>query len=268
MEVFFKKRKKLNKVLIGVFSLLIFILLLNVFQGEVKNFFFLMSASFQKFFWQKGNNISDSFDSFIKMKSLKKEVDELKSKNQGLLAEIATLRELKKENKILREALEIGLQKDFKLLSAQVIGKDVPQDFLLIDRGVEDEVSENMPVITQQKVLLGKISEVYKNFSKVMLISNKKSTFDAEIQGKDISGIVKGEGNFKIILDLIPRDEEVSQGDIIISSSLGGIFPPGILVGQIERAEKNDIEPFQEIEIIPAFDITEINTLFLITSSR
>jgi len=65
-----------------------------------------------------------------------------------------------------------------------------------------------MPVITEEKVLLGRIEEVYRNFSKVMLISNKKSSFDAEVQGKDVTGLVKGRGNFNLILDLVPYEKK------------------------------------------------------------
>ena len=98
-----------------------------------------------------------------------------------------------------------------------------------------------------------------------MLISDKNSVFDAKVQEKDISGVVRGEGNFKIILDLIPRDKEVSSGDIVVTSSLGGIFPAGLLVGQISNVKKNDVDPFQYIEINPSFNIKDINILFLIT---
>ncbi len=260
-----RKRRKIIKFLISFIIVLSLIFLLNFFQKDVKSFFYSLSTPVQKFFWQIGDSTSDFLNSLFRINSLKKERDELNLENQELLAEIAILKDLKNENKILREALDVGLQKDFKLILSQVIGKDVSQDFLLIDKGSEDGVSKNMPVITQQKVLLGKISEVYKNSSKVMLISDKKSSFDAKIQEKDISGVVKGEGNFRIIFDLIPQDKEISQGDTIITSSLGGIFPSGILVGQIKNIKKSDVEPFQDIEIKPNFEITGINTLFVVS---
>jgi len=135
----------------------------------------------------------------------------------------------------------------------------------LINKGSEDGILEKMPVITQQKSLVGKISEVYKNFSKVMLVSNKKCAFDAKIQEKNISGLVKGKGNFKILLDFVPQNEKISQEDIVITSSLGGLFPAGLLVGQIEEVKKSDIEPFQQVKIKPIFNIKEINFLFVIT---
>lgn len=266
MKISFRKRGNLKRIILGVFIIFALIFLLNFFQKEVRSLFYSISSPIQKVFWQVGDRVSDFFGGFLQIKKLKNEIDKLELKNQELFAEITALKELKKENQILREALGIELQKDFKLMTARVIGKDISQDYLLIDGGSNDNIAKNMPVITQQKILLGRISEVYKNFSKVMLISNKESSFDGEIQGKDISGIVKGRGNFKLIFDLISREKEISQGDIVISTSLGGIFPAGILVGQVENVEKSDVEPFQFVEIKPAFDINKINTLFLITA--
>lgn len=259
-----KKRRNIGKFIIAFLVIVGILFLLNFFQQEIRYFFYSISSPIQKFLWREGDNVSDFFSSLTRTNSLKKERDELNLKNQELFAEIANLKELKNENKFLREALEIGLKKDFKLILSQVIGKDISQDFLLIDKGSNDGITKGMPVITQQKIVVGRISEVYKNFSKVILISDKKSSFDAKIQEKDISGVVKGKGNFKIILDLIPRDKEISQGDIVVTSSLGGIFPAGILVGRVKKIEKSDVEPFQYIEISPGFEITEIEKLFVI----
>jgi rod shape-determining protein MreC len=265
---------KKSKVLIWVVVVVLAIFLLNAFQKEVRSFFYWFSSPIQRTLWGAGERTSDFFGGIIKMRCLKEKLDEMNLKNQELLAQIVALIELKKENEFLRQALEIGLQKEFKLDSAQIISKDISQDFILIDKGSEDGISKNMPVITQQKVLVGKIGEIYKNFSKVILISNKESSFDAKIsavggpaegeQEKDISGVVKGQGNFRILFDLIPREENLSQEDIVVTSVLGGIFPKGLLVGKIKKIKKSDVEPFQQAEIEPFFDISQTDPLFII----
>lgn len=266
-----KISSKKSKVLIGIVVVVLVIVLLNVFQKEVRTFFYSISAPIQKVLWGAGDRVSDFFESLIRTGKLKSEMDELKLKNQELLSQIAVLKEVENENRVLREALEIELQKDFELIVSRITGKDISQDFILINKGSEDGVSQNMPVITQQKVLLGKISQVYENFSKVMLISNKKSSFDAKIlaseEGKeDISGVIKGQGNFKILLDLLPRDKEINQGDIVISSWLGGVFPGELLIGEVKKVKKSDIDLFQKAEVEPFFDISQAEILFIISS--
>lgn len=266
MAVFPRKRKYPKKFLVAAVLLVLLLLSLNFFQKNIRGFFYGLSSPVQRFLWKAGNGSSNFLISFLKAGSLKKENEELKSENEALLSQIAFLRSLKTENESLRQALNIELQKDFTLTIANIIGKDIGQDFILIDKGAKDGLSQNTPVVTSQKVLLGKVVEVYKSSSKVMLVSNKKSSFDAKIQDKDVSGVAKGEGNFKIILDLVPRDKEVSGGDLIATTNLGGIFPAGILVGKVKDPKKNDVDPFWQIEIEPAFDINKIDSLFLIVN--
>ncbi len=249
-----------------VVLIILFVCLMNFFQKEIRGFFYWFSAPIQKVLWRAGDSTSDFFQGIVRVKTLKQELDELKLENQELLSQVVGLKNLKKENETLRQALGLGLQEDFKLVLVEIISKDISQDFILIDKGAKDGIAEDMPVITQQRVLIGKISEVYEGFSKVMLISHKESSFDAKIQKeeKDISGVVRGQGNFRILFDLIPREENLSQGDIVVTSVLGGIFPEGLLVGRIKQIKKNDVEPFQQAEIEAFFNISQIETLFII----
>jgi len=248
--------------------IIIFFIFLNLspILPKVKNIFYLLSAPVQKWFFKRGTEVSDFLAIISEIKNLKKEAEELKLKNQQLLAENLMLKELKAENEVLRKSLEIGLQKEFKLILVETIGKDISQDFLLINKGSKDGLSKNLPVITQQKTLVGKITEVYENFAKVMLLTDKESSFDAEIPegGAPIYGIVKGKGNLKVSLDLIPQDKEIKEGDPVVTSSLGGVFPKGILVGEIKEIKKSDVELFQTAEIQPAFDLEELKSLFVI----
>jgi len=258
-------RAKRGMVLIIVGLLVIFSL--NFFQKEVKGFFYLISSPIQRILWRAGDGVSDFFKTISEIKNLKKENEELRFRNQELISQIAQLIELEKENKLLREALEIGLEKEFKLSLAEVISKDISQDSILINKGSKDGVTNNLPVIGQQKTLVGKISEVYENFSRVILIFNKESSFDAKISDSenDISGVIKGKGNLQLFLDLVPWGKEIKEGDFVITSSLGGIFPRGLLVGQIGKVLRNDIEPFQQAKIRPAFDIKKLETVFIIS---
>lgn len=257
------KKTKLLVIFLGI----LVILSLNFYRSEVKDFFYSISEPGQKILWKKGDNISDFFEGLFKSKDLKRENEELRKYNQELLNEIVFLNELKKENKMLREALGISLQEDFELTLANLISKDVSGDFILINKGSKDGLSAGMPVITAQKVLLGKISdEVSENFSRVILISNLESSFPAEVQEGGITGIIKGEGSSQVSLEKIPKDKEIKEGNIVITTSLGGIFPRELLIGKVNKIQKSDIEPFQKLGISPFFNIEELKTVFIITS--
>ena len=258
MRIDFNKINKKRRVLVGVVTVVLAIVLLNVFQKEVKGFFYYISSPVQKIFWGAGEGSADFLEGIIRTGNLKNKLNELTLKNQELIAKIISSEALEKENEVLREALGIGLQKEFKLALSQVIGKDISQDFILIDKGVRDGLLKDMPIITEQNVLVGRVSEVYDRFSKVMLISHKDSSLDAGF------GIVRGRGNFNLLFDLIPREQEIFQGDIVVTSGLGNDFPKGLLVGQIKEVKKSDVEPFQQAEIEPAFNISQLKKVFII----
>ena len=234
-----------NKILIIVFGIA-FIFSLNFFQSEIKGFFYNISLPIQKLLWPAPRG-----------------QDEVRRINLELMSEIINLQKASDENIILREALAIGLEKEFDLEMAEVIGKDINQDSVFIDRGSNDGLAKDMPVINQQKALLGKISEVYPHRSKIMLISNKNSSFDAEVSG-GILGMSQGEGGGKISLELLPKNEEIKEGALVVSNSLGGIFPSGLLVGIIQTVKKNDIEPFQAAEVSPFFSLNMLKQVFII----
>ncbi len=254
---------KKTKILIVIFGILVLVLL-NFFQKEVKNLFYLGSQPLQNWLWQRGGELSDFSELISGFKNLKKENEELRLKNQELWHEILTLKEIKKENEFLKKALGIGLEKEFELDLAQVIGKDISGDLLLINKGERDGILKGLPVITEQKVLIGRISEVYGNFSKIILLTAKDFSFDAEISEKEIYGVAKGKGNFILSLEFLPIDKEIKEGDLVQTSILGGIFPKGLLVGEIKKIQKSDIESFQRAEIEPAFKIGDLRFLFII----
>jgi len=254
-----------KKILIWIFIVLIIIVSSNIFQQKLRNFVYTTSSPFQKILWRAGEQTSAFFGIFLRTKDIRKEIKKLNEENKKLMAEIAVLKEIKKENEELRKALGIGLQKEFKLSFTEIIGKDISQDTILINKGSKDGILKDMPVVTSDKILLGKIENVYKNFSKVILLSNKKISFDVKVQNaEDISGIGKGRGSSRILIDFVPREENISEGDLVISDSLGGIFPKGLLIGKVKSVEKNDVDVSQKIEVAPAFDIRKINTLFVI----
>jgi len=256
-----------SKIGIVVVVLVVVLAVLNLtgFSKSIRSLFFSFSSPIQKSFWGIGDGLSDFFGSISEGKKIWQENEELKLKIQDLTAENVSFMALKNENDSLKKALSLDLGKEFKLSFAQIISKDISQDFILVDKGLKNNIEKGMPVITEQKVLVGRIYEVYDWFSKVILISNKDSSFDAQISGQDISGVVKGRGSLSLYLDFVAREEEVKKDDLVITTSLSGVFPAGILVGKVSDIKKSDLEPFQQDEIVPAFDLREARSVFVVT---
>jgi len=254
-----------SKVLIIIISIILVIFLFNFFQKRIKNFFYSFSAPIQRVLWGAGDSTADFLSAVFRSGELKGEVNKLKAEKNDIVSQIINYQELKEENEVLRNALDIGLKNEFKISFAQIIEKDISQDFILINKGAKDGLLKNMPVITEEKVLIGKINEVYNKFSKVMLISNKESSFDAKEINSLVGGIIRGTGSSNLLFDLIPKDEIISSGDIIVTDCISGIFPAGLFIGTVINISKSDVGSFQQAEIKPAFVLSETKNLFVIT---
>ena len=253
---------------IGVIVLIIISLYFLNFEPVskgIKNFFYSVSQPIQRWFWTQGINTSGFLEAVLESTSLKEENKKLGLENQELVNKTIELEKLKKENKDLRTVLGLGLEKEFDLKISQAIAKDISNDFLIINKGAKHGIEFGLPVITEQKILIGKVNQVYENISKVQLSTSKSVSFDVKILGKETYGLAKGIGNFKLSIELIPREKTIQITDKIITSALGGNFPAGLLVGEVKDVKKSDITAFQEVEAIPAFEFGELNNLFIIT---
>jgi len=266
-----KKRSSWKKFLAGFLFLLIFIFALNFFSPEIKNYFYSFSLPFQKTLWSVGKNSSGFLASLINSGSNWQENENLKKENQNLLVKVAYLESINNANEAQTNVSLACENKNFNLLMAGVMGFD-EQGIVSIDKGSENGIKENMPVINQQNVLFGKVVEVNKNFSKVMLISSKNSAVNVEISNFNeenpapVQALLKGNGGTEVYLDLVPINEEINEGDTIITSSLDKVFPKNLLVGTISKIQKNDQKPFQQAEVNPFFDIKSADYLFVITN--
>ncbi len=274
MDIFLKKKSVLwQRILVGVFALLFFILALNVLSGPIRNSFYYLTSPITGSFRKMGAGISGFFGSFFQSQILQQENTALNKENQTLLAEVSSLQEIIKQDQSIKEVVENTAADNFNLASAQVIGLDPSLDYMLIDKGTSNGVFVNMPVISDQKVLYGRVDKAYKNFSEVMLISSKSSVLDAEVENSDpaqipVYGAIKGSGNLSVYLDLVSSSATIQEGDVLVTSGLEGTFPKDLLVGKISLKDKNDLKPFQTAQVTPFFDIKSVDTLFVITNYK
>jgi rod shape-determining protein MreC len=236
------------------------------FQSQIKNTAYFIFSPFQKIFLKFDQKIFSFFETIFRISNLKKENEVLKREIKKLIVENENLKELKNENQQLKKALEMGPEKEFDIKIARFVGKDVSEDIFLIDKGKKDELKEGNVVILPEKVLIGKIIKVYDNFSKVKVFTFKDFSFDVKIPEKEIKALAKGEGNFKARVELIPKENEISVGDKVFTTILGGHFPEGILVGEIEKIEDSDILAYKKAELKPAFEFGELDWLFVISN--
>lgn len=251
MKLFLKR----NSLIVSSMIFIAIVLVSNIFQKEVRGYFYSISLPVQTAFLEAGSKLSDFLLYFSNAKILEKENRMLNLRIRELLAEISSLKRLKEENLSLRQALNLGLEEEFQLYLVRVVGRDLGRDAVLINKGSLDGLETDQKVITAEKVLVGRVGEVFRNNAKIILLSDKNSVIEVEVSGKDISGLLRGKGNFKAVLDLVPKDKVLKEGDVLTDGEF--------LVGIVEKPIKNPLEPFQKAEVSLFLGPEDLRILFI-----
>lgn len=249
---------------------IIFFFLINLFgfSPAAKNFFYSVSKPLQIAFWRGGEKTASFFEaakSFLKPVQLEREKRACDQENKELLSKFVETEDLRKENRALREALDLELKKEFQLSFVKIIGKDAAGDNIFINQGEADGLKPDLPVITAQKVIVGRITNLQSHLAEVALIANPESSLTGKLFQKEIFGLIKGKGNWRISFEDLPKKAAVEKGDLVVTTALAGLTPGGLLVGKISQVENPDISPFQTAELEPLFNLNENTYLFVIT---
>ncbi|HHX23088.1 MAG TPA: rod shape-determining protein MreC [Thermoanaerobacterales bacterium] len=217
-----------------------------------------------------GFTIKEKIDAIPQILYLQQENEELKKEVAELLHYKQNLVEFQRENADLRNLLgfkERSFQYDLE--AAEVIARDSGNWFniILIDKGEKHGIKKDMAVITD-KGLVGYTISTAPNTSKVMIITDERSSVSAMLQRTRDNGIVKGtidpapSGYLK--MDYLPQDANLVKGDIVISSGLGGLIPKGIVIGEVIEAKKEPHDLMQYAIIKPAVDFQRLEHVFVI----
>lgn len=238
------------KVLLPVLIVLILVFNFTPLGDSIKNLYLSMSSPLQSAFWSRGMSFNGNVDN--------------NDYDSELLAEIASLRRQLKEMDEMKEALDMDLDEEFDFLGSRVVGKASDSDHLIVSSGEVDGVSEGMPIVNSSKSLVGEVVEVLDDFSYIKLITHSETAFDGRVLEKDDSlGVV--ESNESLRMNMIDRGADLEEGDMIVTSPGGGIYPAGIFVGEVEEVIREDADTFQSVNIEPGFTPEDLQILFIIT---
>ena len=211
-------------------------------------------------------SLADSVTSPFKKIALRDEDNKiLRKRIDELLLERAKYQEVLFENKRLNELLKLSENQRQYISAARVLSRGIDQwsHTLVLGKGEKDGVSKDMSAITPTG-FAGKIFDVTESYSKLLLLTDINFSAAARLQESRKEGIVSGTGTRKLVLKYIPYEEEVKIGDIIITSGLDQLFPPGIPVGFISRIDRQGTGHFQYIEVTPYVEDSKMEEVLII----
>ncbi len=192
-------------------------------------------------------------------------VRELRGSLAQASLQISLNEEAVRENKRLRSALGFEPPSGYRLMPAEVIsvsGYRLPIT-AVINRGAKDSVYVNQPIINQQG-LIGRVTDITTDFATVQLLTDPANRVAARVESSREMGIVRYVSGSTMILDNFPVHGAVAVGDTIVSSGLGGVYPPGLRVGIVASVQRGEHEPFARVTLEPVANFHSIEELFLL----
>ncbi len=209
-----------------------------------------------------------------KLDELETDNKRLNVQNKDLSATNQTLRGLEAENNQLRKALQYRERAVFTLKPARIIARDAATWYskVVIDRGSKDGLDRDgdQPVLTEAG-LVGKTREVSDHSATVLLIADETCKVAANVENTREQGIVKGErlsggGAPNVGLNFISKQANLQPGQQVFSSGAGGVFPSGVLIGQVKEFIAGGLDG--HATIIPAVDLTKLEDVFVVVGKN
>jgi rod shape-determining protein MreC len=192
----------------------------------------------------------------------------LKQQNTELRNRVSGLEEARQENERLRALFGFVQTGNLEAVGARVIGRPTNswERVITIDRGSADGVKIEMPVLAA-KGLLGQTISVTKHSARVRLITDARSGVAGMVQANRAEGLVKGSIEGDVSLEFVSRETTIRPGDVIITSGMGGVYPKGLLVGEVTAASQTPSGLYQSIRVLPAADLVGLEEVVVLTGA-
>ncbi len=192
----------------------------------------------------------------------------LESQVTQLQTQLIEMEERLGEAQVCFALLDFGrTNPQYDYIAATVVGREISPflQYIIIDKGTEDGVRYGMPVVTQQG-LVGRVDAVIAGAARIKLITDSTSIVNIYLQSADTEAQLQGSLTGDLFLDMIPIDEDVEPGDVVLTSGLGGNYPPNVFVGQVLSTQSRENALFQTASIQPIVDFSSINAVLVVNN--
>lgn len=259
-----KKRipKKALYIAAGIAAVILLVILLSKIKPDS------VSSVFTKMQEGMARNIfyiKDTFRSIKYVSSAKTGIQALSEKN--LFLDIQN-QSLLSENERLKKILLMKSENKFKQYTkcfATVI--DSNDDglimYYLVDKGVADGVERGDGVVCAAGVL-GRVSSILPETSRVQLLTDADSRISVRVERNKLVGILIGKGFNLCELDYVPREEDIVEGDVLVTSGLGNSFPEGIKVGKVIKVDKKTDGLSMTVKVKPYASVFSVQEVMIV----
>ncbi|QQS60002.1 rod shape-determining protein MreC [Candidatus Falkowbacteria bacterium] len=217
-----------------------------------------------------GDIFSTSSDSEKNLDQLQNEVSRLTTENNTLIVENARVAEIEQENITLRKFLDFFNASPRLYVISNVIARGLPNSFsqqqsITLDHGSLDGITIGMPIVDNEGVLLGKITETKDHISQGCLLFDNSCRIAVAIQGQpETIGVIQSDLSLTLKIDFIPHSQQISENQIVVTSGLEEGMPAGLVIGRINQVIKDGNELWQHALVKPISNFTNIKIVTVI----
>ena len=266
----FRNRRQLGTIAMGLVIVGILALALGGFLTPLGSAISTPFVSIQQWLTIRYQTFQDFFNAPTDLVRLRQRNAELEAEVANLQTEVIALQQQVTEVELLSALLDFARgQRENEYLAATVVFRDPRpfQRYVVIDVGTDDGILSGMPVVGPAG-LIGRVDAVTANAARVQLITDPASSVNVRIQPSDATAVLVGSLTGDLSLDLVPVDANIGAGDLVLTSGLGGNYPPNILIGQVASVRGEATALFQQAAIQPAADFNRLDIVLVIVNYR
>tara|TARA_Y100001936_G_C16085633_1_gene681501 strand:+ start:474 stop:1265 length:792 start_codon:yes stop_codon:yes gene_type:complete len=190
--------------------------------------------------------ITDLIDESLVAKNLADENSRLKQQHLTDSGKIHQLLALKNENAHLRNLLNASERNEIKAIMAEIVA--VPRDpfnlKIILDKGLHND-TQNGQIVIDDLGVIGQITRTYPWSSEVTLITDKGHSVPVQVLRNGIRSVAFGTGKYKTLeLNYMANNIDIKKGDKLITSGIGGVYPPGLPVALVTKVMRDTSSTF------------------------
>lgn len=261
-----------NRVLASAMSLLLVSLLLlsisvrsKPYRDPLAEVILLVFSPLQGAAQWVRRGAADAWSGYVYLVGARVENEHLKGRVAELEADVVRLGELEQTNDRLSELLRFREEVPGTVRGARVVGRDPQHWFrsLVIDIGRSDGIRSGLAVLAPGGVV-GRVTEVGRNASRVLLLTDNDSGIAAIVQRSRAGGIVQGARDLGCKMNYLRRDVDIAVGDEVVTSGLDGIFPKGILIGAITDISLEHRDLLRSASLEPSVRLADLEEVLVV----
>lgn len=210
-----------------------------------------------------GSELGAGFTSLFQS-DLARENDRLRQRVLELEADGVRSRAIDDENQRLTALLELKQDQLPEGIAARVAARDPSSWFaeMVVDKGSADGVTRDMVAVVPQG-LVGRVVATSEHSARVRFLLDPQIAVPVMLEKSHAVGILYGESGYNCTLRFLDHSVEVKEGELVLTSGLGDVYPRGLVVGRVVRNYGRTEALFQSVQVRPAAEFGRLHEVVL-----